>query len=322
MKTVVLCFISFALLCSASTGQTCTPIITNGLAAYYPFCGNPNDVSGNGSNGTLNGCQLTTDRFGNPNSAYLFNGTSDYIALPTGTSTTLDITGDFTLSFWIKTIQGSNHIIALGDNVYANSGGYLAGLNDGSAPYGKLGFATQGLWNNSTDTLNDNNWHNLTLVLKADTMRLYGDATMDTEVYNVPAPLSWNGTRAFGTRNDFVNGFYQGILDDVYIFSRALTSTEVGTLFDPLATGIIDNGTQNEVLIYPNPALGSFHISLPNAGQCTANIIAADGRILKSLYIQNGKAVDCSFLSAGIYYIVIRNSSGGIFSRKLAVMNK
>ena len=50
---------------------------TNGLAGYWPFTGNANDVSGNGNNGTNNGATLTTDRFGNANSAYSFNGTSN-----------------------------------------------------------------------------------------------------------------------------------------------------------------------------------------------------------------------------------------------------
>jgi len=55
--------------------------LTNGLVAYYPFNGNANDASGNGRNGTVEGATLTADRFGIPNSAYSFNGTS-WIQLP------------------------------------------------------------------------------------------------------------------------------------------------------------------------------------------------------------------------------------------------
>jgi hypothetical protein len=49
---------------------------TNGLVGWWPFNGNANDESGNGNNGTVNGATLTTDRFGNANSAYFFNGNS------------------------------------------------------------------------------------------------------------------------------------------------------------------------------------------------------------------------------------------------------
>lgn len=59
---------------------------TNGLVSYYGFNGNANDCSGNSNNGTVNGATLTTDRFGNTNSAYSFNGTSDYISIHDTTS--------------------------------------------------------------------------------------------------------------------------------------------------------------------------------------------------------------------------------------------
>lgn len=55
--------------------------LSEGLILYYPFDGNANDESGNGENGTIYGPSLTYDRFGNENSAYEFNGTSDYIAI-------------------------------------------------------------------------------------------------------------------------------------------------------------------------------------------------------------------------------------------------
>src|ERR1700689_1178920 len=56
--------------------------LNSGLIAYYPFSGNANDATGNGNNGIpMNGVQLTTDRFGNPNSAYYFDGIDDYIVV-------------------------------------------------------------------------------------------------------------------------------------------------------------------------------------------------------------------------------------------------
>ena len=53
--------------------------LTNGLVAYYPFNGNANDESGNGNNGLLIGAKPTTDRLGEANKAFLFDGTSSYI---------------------------------------------------------------------------------------------------------------------------------------------------------------------------------------------------------------------------------------------------
>ena len=74
-------------------------IPTNGLVGYWPFKGNANDESGNGHDGTVNGPTLTTDRFGNANSAYYFNGIHKIV-------TTFQGVGgnhDRSISFWVKT---------------------------------------------------------------------------------------------------------------------------------------------------------------------------------------------------------------------------
>ena len=52
--------------------------LNDGLVAYYPFNGNANDESGNGNDGVVNGATLTSDRFGDVDNTYLFEG-NDYI---------------------------------------------------------------------------------------------------------------------------------------------------------------------------------------------------------------------------------------------------
>ena len=70
-------FILFSVLNNFAFGEI--PQSSN-LIAYYPFSGNANDSSGNGYDGTISGDpQLTTDRFGNSNSAYIFDGNGDWI---------------------------------------------------------------------------------------------------------------------------------------------------------------------------------------------------------------------------------------------------
>ncbi|MDL5051365.1 hypothetical protein QQ054_35770 [Oscillatoria amoena NRMC-F 0135] len=69
-----------------------------GLVGYYPFTGNAGDSSGTGNHGTTkNGVSLTADRFGNPNSAYLFDGSNDYIEIADHNS--LDLTDSFSITF-------------------------------------------------------------------------------------------------------------------------------------------------------------------------------------------------------------------------------
>ena len=70
----------------------------NELLASYPFSGNANDETGNGQNGIVNGAVPTSDRFGNSNSAFSFDGVDDYIEIPD-----FDPTGGsnyITVSWW------------------------------------------------------------------------------------------------------------------------------------------------------------------------------------------------------------------------------
>ena len=58
-------------------GGSSLATLTDGLVALYDFKGDANDIIG-GNDGTVTGATLTTDRFGNANSAYSFDG-NDYI---------------------------------------------------------------------------------------------------------------------------------------------------------------------------------------------------------------------------------------------------
>ena len=67
--TLTLCF--FGVINTYSQVPSYVP--TDSLVAWWPFSGNAIDSSGNSNNGTVNGATLTTDRFGNSNSAYYFS---------------------------------------------------------------------------------------------------------------------------------------------------------------------------------------------------------------------------------------------------------
>jgi hypothetical protein len=75
--------------------------IANCMVAFYPFTGNAADSSGLSNNGVVNGASLSTDRFGNANSAYYFNGLGDYINA--GDVSYLDGLSEATWSWWMST---------------------------------------------------------------------------------------------------------------------------------------------------------------------------------------------------------------------------
>ena len=98
MKRKITILTLFAVL--GLSGLLQAQIPTTGLVGYWPFNGNANDESGTGNNGTVNGATLTTDRFGNANSAYNFNGSSEFIEVTHNSS--LTFTTGVSFSFWLN----------------------------------------------------------------------------------------------------------------------------------------------------------------------------------------------------------------------------
>ena len=73
--------------------------LNDGLIAHFPFSGSADDASGNNNPGTVYGASLTTDRLGNPDAAYLFDGINDYILVEDSIPLRL-ANMDFSISVW------------------------------------------------------------------------------------------------------------------------------------------------------------------------------------------------------------------------------
>jgi hypothetical protein len=211
---------------------------TNGLVAYYPFNGNANDASGNGHDGTNNGAALTADRSGNADSAYYFNGAeSDYIGIPDHAGLNFG-TGDFSVSFWIKctgTIQTGGFDISFIDKrvsevngwtIKARSDSYLAlqtvdPINSWEQTFG-------------TTAINNDVWHHIVAIrTSAGNKIVYIDNNVELNYTTTVRDVSSTKDLEFGRliASDLDENYYIGTLDDVAIYNRALTPSEVQQLF-------------------------------------------------------------------------------------------
>src|ERR1700704_5280867 len=134
--------------------------LTNGLLAYYPFNGNANDAVGT-NNGTIFAATLTNDRYGNPNSAYSFNGTNAYIRCPdTGfpagnaartvslwmnVATFLDPTGTITYPFSYGVNGASDAFYEIVTSIQAG-GPYIAVGKSGGGDTPRVKWSQTNLW--------------------------------------------------------------------------------------------------------------------------------------------------------------------------------
>ncbi|SVE26743.1 uncharacterized protein METZ01_LOCUS479597, partial [marine metagenome] len=209
---------------------------TGGLVAYYPFNGNANDESGNGHDGTVHGATLTTDRYGSSSKAYAFNGINQSIRA----SHHNDLNpAHFTLSAWIN--PATTPTGTLGRRIVSkegalNSGRYGFGLNQNGQK--KLGVTANhnggpgGGANGGTTLFTAGQWYHVVGTYDGTTMRLYVNGISEDSA-NHTISLSSNEPLGIGNlpgNTGTSEDEFDGKIDDVRIYNRALSAEEVAQL--------------------------------------------------------------------------------------------
>jgi hypothetical protein len=215
--------------------------LLQGLVGYWPFCGNANDESGNGNNGTVNGATLTTDRFGNAGSAYTFQNSSISLPITLQQSFGAQNQAQFTFSCWFKN----------NDSVFIQPSSIVGGRNSNGTNYTGLHPwpGTKRIrWyvNQATTNLAESNspnlkfeditvWNHIVGTFTGGTtpklQLFYNGILVDTASFQVPLP--WIQTNQFNLGIDaFYPRYYTGSLDDIAIWNRALTPQEITQLYN------------------------------------------------------------------------------------------
>jgi hypothetical protein len=223
--------------------------LNEGLVAYYPFDGNAQDVSGNGNHATVYGATLTTDRFGNPNSAYNFNGVTDYIERAFDPDFTPD-NQSWTVVAWVKSGKGSViswYRCGANPRCYTPDSAYYEMSIMDNFPSFSVRDDNRGQVTKVTGTTSlSNSWHFIVGVLDRtkNLLSLYVDGCEINQI-NLPVefgPLSHGDISIpFNIGRHFIKGwnidpsikssYYQGLIDDVRVYKRALADPEIRELY-------------------------------------------------------------------------------------------
>jgi hypothetical protein len=212
--------------------------ITNGLVAYYPFNGNANDASGYGDNAFVNGATLAIDRYGNPSSCYSLLAsnhasiTNSGAHLPTGHSAR-------TFALWIKPnyiypVSGYGTESFFGYGI--GSRGLTAFLNhdpDTNVLYISMistSAESMSYWT-SYQKWDFNIWHQIAYVIDTSSnLTIYVDSSL--AVANTPATnVGFDIPKTSLNIGGFQANYFDGKLDDIRIYNRALSSNEVQQLY-------------------------------------------------------------------------------------------
>lgn len=224
--------------------------ITTNLVAHYPFNGNANDESGNGNDGAINGATLADDRNGKPNSAYSFDG-DDFIDIWSTQQINDNIdTTQGAISVWFKLSaqdQGKSSFVfqyaqdvggIINDRLYLDVG-------DTSSSGGKLRLGIGDTHRLSDEVVVTGRWYHVVAVWDVDgATRLFIDGQLDSEgTFGNPGFIFREPERFYFGRGWQGNvGTYQGLIDDIHIFNRALTEEDIKELYSMIFADGFENG--------------------------------------------------------------------------------
>ena len=227
--------------------------LSDGLLAYYPFSGNAIDAAGNGHDGVVMDALLTTNRFGQPDSAYAFDGTNSMIVV--SNSADLQPLGDFSVSVWAEVLVAPvdnylpNHYSMMltkhfdGNN---NSGWTMSVVPPDAVTPPSTGlpliFQAAPQFNGSTPQMNipTDTWFQAVFTYQrssgtcnfyingvlVDSRVQYFFANNDSDPFIIGALPTYTYNAASGYYYHF-----NGLLDDIRIYSRALSNNEVQQLY-------------------------------------------------------------------------------------------
>jgi len=211
--------------------------LSDGLVAYYPFEGNTNDMSSNSNDGTAYGGGLTY-KPGRIGQAALFDGVNDYIEVLDDPTLDIGAGENVTIQTWIKTTVGLGAMISKDDSSLPG-GSSLVVVADGR-PYfdGRDRNGYKIVWGENINLL-DGIWHQVIGMRKGTIWSLWIDGNMvnSFDAGNTTA-MDNDFSLLIGNSINFTYWF-NGLMDDVRIYNRALSKDEIKELYyQPVANAI------------------------------------------------------------------------------------
>lgn len=290
-----------------------------GLVAYFPFNGNANDESTTNIDGTVSNAILDIGLGNQPNGSYYFNGTTSYIDCGVSNRSITDVV---TISYWIKTNSMAPQYPVSKYN-WTEDAGYFSVLENGLVgTAGRDGSNSFKFTGYGTTNIADNEWHHVVSVVNVNEWQVWVDCNLEADLTTSTGSPSISGLEPlvigkWGFEN---SNHTSGNIDEVRIYNRALTPTEITMLCDEsqfLSIGS-DLKVVDDISIYPNPATDLVTISL-SAGE-KIEILNTLGEVVLRTEVGTATVLtlNVSTWAKGIY-IVNLLSKEGTRSKKLIV---
>lgn len=336
---------------------------TTDYVGFWTLDGDAIDQSSNSLDGTVIGAISSAghDPEDLNNTSLFFDGVNDYVVIPFSSLLQFS-TGSFSVSFWMKPDITSNVRLInnrgtgasgsyLGYQIKINTNGtdwyfYDAGIDDATSNYKSC--------NGCGSAYPCNQWYHIVMVYEADNeINFYVDGVLDGTVsVGSYGSITNNLPTAFGSSLASLGAYnppttmsqnYKGYLDDIYIFDRVISETEISWLAENLTIDFsydaggnrldktieLNSGglksakaqvvyTQEVVKdsveiarihLYPNPTKGELQLEINREEEirsASVNVYSSSGRIVFSRKLYNlQERIDLSKETDGLYLIVV-----------------
>jgi hypothetical protein len=246
--------------------------------------------------------------------AFSFGAEGDAITVANSASLQLQT---FTIEAWAKrqsTNQASLGVYGNGTFFAYGSGGYAFGIfDDGRLLLTRVGVSYVA----STTTVTDTNWHHVTVTKSGTNVSFYVDGVRGGNT-NYNTTFTFGSNAAIGATGDNLAASFYGLIDELAIYGRALSTNEVQILFSAGANGKC-------------PAFGPTIITQPQSrtfsvgGNASFSVLSGGSPPLSYQWSFNGTAItnatnqafalaNAQSTNAGNYTVTVSNAFGSVTS--------
>lgn len=277
-----------AILVKSESAEATDPV------AYYPLNSDERDYSGNNHHAVAEGTQRVDDVLGLSNFARRFSSGNDVIAVQNLPA--LNFRNAVTVSFWIA--PGSS-----GQEAFIIShGSWEERWKVSITPNRKLRWTVKTengtIDLDSTEPLTLNEFVHVTVVYTGYSMEMYLNGELDSFTGYTGLVMTTAKQITFGQK-DYADRqyFYNGILDEVRIYDKALQPDEISLLQTMWTDEVPTSAIQPEISgirIFPNPSVTGV-ITIDHAGKNVSGV---------ELFGSDGRAVAFEFENLGSVSVV------------------
>jgi len=335
MKSLLLVTLATLGLTNSTMAQNLPNYVpSNGLVGWWPFNGNANDESGNGwissINNTSNGsANLCPDRFNQANTAFSFTGlASNGVSIINTDYNGIMGQNSRTINFWFKIDNGlRGELVHYGSgfgggiNLYLENNRYMTIDNsDSQVIYGP--------------SISTDQWHMATFLYSST----FGTNTLSCKIYVDTLLLTniisqYNAAQTLFTTVGNPVGFggwsipFDGDLDDIGIWNRVLSQTEIIDLYNGNSgiTGFNYVIHNNSIKIFPNPANDHITIDYGNFATMNGYQLKIENSLGQQLF-QTNITQQTDYLSLnnwggnGLYFVHIIDAQGNTIDIRKIVL--